>query len=252
MRPGRLDPRAGRAAVECVQTVCELARRDAIDGIVTCPLNKEAIRAAGFPFPGHTEMLADLLGVPRASVFTAFILDRLRIFFLTRHHSLREAIERIDTELVVAGLRRVDELSRQIGIAAPRIALAALNPHAGENGLLGAEEKVVLAPAVAEARRQGVDVSGPVPADAVFFQCREGRYDAVLSLYHDQGHIAAKTVDFFGTVSVTLGLPLIRASVDHGTAFDIAGKWVADARGQVAALRVAAELAPFVLARSRV
>src|SRR5579884_3252336 len=253
------SPAASRSSTWPTQPRCaragwtpEPARGGSVDGIVTCPLNKEAVHAAGFPFPGHTEMLADLLGVPRASVFTAFILDRLRIFFLTRHHSLREAIERIDTELVVAGLRRVDELSRQIGIAAPRIALAALNPHAGENGLLGAEEKVVLAPAVAEARRQGVDVSGPVPADAVFFQCREGRYDAVLSLYHDQGHIAAKTVDFFGTVSVTLGLPLIRASVDHGTAFDIAGKWVADARGQVAALRVAAELAPFVLARSRV
>jgi 4-hydroxythreonine-4-phosphate dehydrogenase len=251
VRPGGLDPRAGRAAVEYVQVACELARGGSVDGIVTCPLNKEAVHAAGFPFPGHTEMLADLLGVPRASVFTAFILDRLRIFFLTRHHSLREAIDRISTDLVVAGLRRVDELSRQIGISAPRIALAALNPHAGENGLLGGEEREVLAPAVTEARRQGIDVSGPVPADAVFFQCREGRYDAVLSLYHDQGHIAAKTVDFFGTVSVTLGLPLIRASVDHGTAFDIAGRWVADARGQIAALRVAAELAPSVRAHAR-
>jgi 4-hydroxy-L-threonine phosphate dehydrogenase PdxA len=147
---------------------------------------------------------------------------------------------------VTTSLVRIQALLRALGTPEPHLALAALNPHAGENGLLGGEEHAILEPAVVSAREAGVDVVGPVPADAVFFQCRQGRYDAVLCLYHDQGHIAAKTVDFFGTVSCTLGLPVIRTSVDHGTAYDIAGRWIAEAGGQVAATRVAAELAPLV------
>ena len=153
----------------------------------------------------------------------------------------------LTTERVTAGLVRTHELLGELGFERPHVALAALNPHAGENGLLGREENEILAPAVAAAREAGVDAVGPVPADAVFHQARQGRYDGVLSLYHDQGHIATKTVDFFGTVSCTLGLPVIRTSVDHGTAFDIAGRGIADAGGQIGALRVAAELAGRVL-----
>jgi 4-hydroxythreonine-4-phosphate dehydrogenase len=248
LRHGVVDGACGRAAVEYVERAAELARQGAVAGIVTAPLNKEAIWASGSPFPGHTEMLAELLGVAASQVFTMFVLDDLRIFFLTRHHPLREVFDHLTRERVSDGLVRTSELLRELGIEAPRVALAALNPHAGENGKLGTEEVTMLAPAVEDARRAGVDAEGPIPADAVFHRCRQGLCDAVLSLYHDQGHVAAKTVDFFGTVSCTLGLPVIRTSVDHGTAFDIAGKWIAEARGQVAAMRVAAELAPKVLA----
>jgi len=248
---GEVDARAGAAAVQYVEEACRLVRDGEVDGLVTAPINKAAIRAAGSDFPGHTEMLAALLGRENDEVFTMFVLGRLRIFFLTRHYPLAEAIGRITTERVVDALTRISALLGMLGTETPQIALAALNPHAGENGLLGREEGEILEPAVAAARSGGVDVVGPVPADAVFHQCLRGRYDAVLCLYHDQGHIAAKTVDFFGTVSCTLGLPVIRTSVDHGTAFDIAGRWIADAGGQVAATRVAAELAPRVLAATR-
>ncbi|MQA87178.1 MAG: 4-hydroxythreonine-4-phosphate dehydrogenase PdxA [Streptosporangiales bacterium] len=243
---GQVAAAYGKAAVASIELACALARERRIDAIVTAPISKEAIRAAGSPFPGHTEMLAELFGVPGDRVVTAFVLDQLRIFFLTRHHSLRDLVDLLHTGLVLRGLRRVDELLVDLGIERPKIALAALNPHAGENGLLGSEEREILEPAVRAARDEGIDATGPVPADAVFYQARHGRYDGVLSLYHDQGHIAAKTLDFFGTVSCTLGLPVIRTSVDHGTAFDIAGRGVADASGQVAAIRVAAELVPTV------
>ncbi|GAA5174073.1 4-hydroxythreonine-4-phosphate dehydrogenase PdxA [Pseudonocardia eucalypti] len=244
---GRVRGEYGAAAVESIEVTCALAREGRIDAVVTAPINKEAIRAGGSGFPGHTEMLGSLFGVPPAQVVTMFVLEKLRIFFLTRHHPLATAIAQLTTEQVRDGLLRVNELLGELGFTDPHIALAALNPHAGENGLIGSEENEILGPAVAAARARGVDAVGPVPADAVFFQARQGRYDGVLSLYHDQGHIAAKTVDFFGTVSCTLGLPVLRASVDHGTAFDIAGKGIADPGGQVAAMRVAAELAPGVL-----
>lgn len=245
IEPGVVAAASGRAAVTAVETACALVREGRLDGIVTAPLNKEAIKAAGSPYPGHTEMLGDLLGASR--VVTMFVLDKLRIFFLTRHRPLADVIADLTVGQVRDGLLRTHELLGELGYATPRVALAALNPHAGENGLLGAEERAILEPAVAAARDAGVDAHGPVPADAVFFQTRQGRYDGVVSLYHDQGHIAAKTLDFFGTVSCTLGLPVIRTSVDHGTAFDIAGRGIADAGGQARALRLAAELAPNVL-----
>lgn len=248
LRHGEVRAEYGKAAVDSIETACALARDGSVDALVTAPISKEAIRAGGSPFPGHTEMLADLFDVPKSRVLTMFVLEKMRIFFLTRHHALADAIAGLTTEQVRAGLARTGELLGEVGIAFPKVALAALNPHAGENGMLGREELDVLMPAVAAARAEGLDAVGPVPADAVFHQARYGAYDAVLSLYHDQGHIAAKTLDFFGTVSCTLGLPVLRTSVDHGTAFDIAGRGVADARGQVAAVRVASELAEGVLA----
>jgi len=243
---GAVDPQCGRAAVAYIERACELARDGDVDGIVTGPISKEAIKAGGSTFPGHTEMLADLLGVPEDDVVTMFALEQMRIFFLTRHHPLTAAIAQVTTERVHSGLVRVNELLGELGVDSPRIALAALNPHAGENGILGSEEGDILEPAVELARADGVDVTGPVPADSVFWQARQGHYDGVISLYHDQGHVAAKTVSFFGVVSVTLGLPVVRTAAEHGTAFDIAGRWIADPGGQLEAMRVAAELAPEV------
>jgi 4-hydroxythreonine-4-phosphate dehydrogenase len=242
VRFGAIDADHGRAALEWIEHACALARDGAVEGIVTGPINKEAAKAGGLKFPGHTELLADLLGADPGDVFTMFVVGKLRIFFLTRHLSLRDAIDALEEERVLNGIVRVNELLGELGVDAPRVALAALNPHAGEGGMMGDEEIRVLAPAVKRAAGDGIDVVGPVPADAVFHQGHEGRFDGVIALYHDQGHIASKTLDFFGTVSATLGLPVIRTSVDHGTAFDLAGRFEADARGQVNALRVAGEL----------
>jgi 4-hydroxythreonine-4-phosphate dehydrogenase len=242
IRFGEIDAAYGAAAASYIERAVELARAGAVDGIVTGPINKEALRASGSPYPGHTEMLAELFEVPIDEVLTMFTVERLRIFFLTRHHSLRAAIDLLEVDLVLGGLRRAQELMLELGFDAPRLAVAALNPHAGEHGLMGVEDDEIVRPAVAAARAEGIDARGPVPADAVFWSCRQGSVDAVLALYHDQGHIAAKTVDFFGTVSCTLGLPTIRAAAEHGTAFDIAGRWIADPGGQTASMLVAAEL----------
>jgi 4-hydroxythreonine-4-phosphate dehydrogenase len=242
-RHGVVDADHGRAALTYIERACELVRQRHVDGLVTGPISKEAIWAAGAKFPGHTELLADLFGVAQNKVMTMFVLSEYKIFFLTRHLSLREAIGSLTVDGTVYALTQVHAHMRSLGVRSPRLALPALNPHAGENGNLGREEIDILVPAVEQARQLGIDVAGPVPSDAVFFHARKGRYDAVLSLFHDQGHIAAKTVDFFGTVACELGLPVIRTSVDHGTAFDIAGRWVADASGQIAAMRTAAALA---------
>lgn len=241
---GKVDGDYGAAAVTYIEKAVELAIEGAVDGIVTGPINKESLKASRSPFPGHTEMLASLFEVPIGDVLTMFTVERLRIFFLTRHHSLRDAIDLVDRDLVLHGLRRVDAMMRTLSFAEPRISVAALNPHGGEHGLMGTEDDEHVAPAVAAAREEGIDARGPVPADSVFWQCRKGSTDAVLSLYHDQGHIAAKTLDFFGTVSCTLGLPVVRTAAEHGTAFDIAGQWRADPGGQIASMLVAAELAP--------
>jgi 4-phospho-D-threonate 3-dehydrogenase / 4-phospho-D-erythronate 3-dehydrogenase len=247
VRFGAIDSEQGRACLEWIECACALARDGAVEGIVTGPINKEAAKAGGLKFPGHTELLADLLGADPDDVYTMFVVGKLRIFFLTRHLSLRDAIDALEVERVHAAIVRVSSLLGELGVESPQVALAALNPHASEHGMMGDEEERVLEPAVEAAKGDGVDVVGPVPADAVFHQGHEGRFDGVIALYHDQGHIAAKTLDFFGTVSATLGLPVIRTSVDHGTAYDLAGRWEADARGQINALRVGAELAPGAL-----
>jgi 4-phospho-D-threonate 3-dehydrogenase / 4-phospho-D-erythronate 3-dehydrogenase len=247
VRFGEIDAGHGRAALQWIEHACALARDRAVEGMVTGPINKEAAKAGGLKHPGHTELLADLLGADPDDVYTMFVIGALRIFFLTRHLSLRDAIAALEEDRVHSAIVRVGELLGDLGVERPRVALAALNPHAGEGGMMGDEEIRILSPAVKRAREDGIDAAGPVPADAVFHQAHEGRFDGVIALYHDQGHIAAKTLDFFGTVSATLGLPVIRTSVDHGTAYDLAGRFEADARGQVAALRVAAELAPGAL-----
>ncbi len=241
LRWGRVQASAGAAAGQFVERAVQEILAGRADALATAPIHKEALWRAGYRYPGHTEMLGALTGSP--DPLTMFVVRTLRIFFLTRHLPLREAIEQVRRDRIVALLPRIAAALRPLGIARPRLAVAALNPHAGEGGALGREDQEEIAPAVAEARHAGLDVEGPVPADAVFARALEGRYDAVLALYHDQGHIAAKTVDFYGAVSVTLGLPFIRTSVDHGTAFDIAGRGVARADSMKAAILLAAALA---------
>jgi 4-phospho-D-threonate 3-dehydrogenase / 4-phospho-D-erythronate 3-dehydrogenase len=242
-RYGAVTQENGAAAVAYIEKACDLVRRHAVAALVTGPISKEATWKAGSTFPGHTEMLTSLLGVESPEdVMTMFYLKNYKIFFLTRHLSLREAIAAITVDATASALHVVARHMRELGVSRPRIAVPALNPHAGENGKLGSEENAILVPAVERARRDGLDVTGPVAADAVFYQASTGRFDAVLSLFHDQGHIAAKTQDFFGTVTCQLGLPTIRTSVDHGTAFDIAGSWTANPEAQQAALSAAIEL----------
>lgn len=239
---GAVSEIAGRSAVAAIEAATRLALDGHVRGIVTAPISKEAIWRAGVSDLGHTELLARLTGSARA--VTMFVVRGLKIFFATRHCSLAEAVGRLDRDLIGAAIADAHLALTVLGIDSPRLAVAALNPHGGEGGKFGREEIDEIAPAVEEARSRGKDVVGPVPADSVFHLGLNGRYDGVVSLYHDQGHIAAKTVDFGGTVSVTMGLPILRTSVDHGTAFDIAGRGVASAEAMRAALRVADELAP--------
>lgn len=236
---GTVAANTGADSVRYVETGSNMARAGVIDAIVTAPINKEAMRAAGVADAGHTEILGRLNGVV---VQTMFVVDRMRIFFLTRHLSLKDAIAAMSSDLLLALLDHAYEELIAMGIPKPKIAVAGLNPHAGDGGLFGDEEEVHLKPAIATARQRGLDVVGPIGADSIFHQALQGRYDAVVSLYHDQGHIAAKTYDFHRTVSVTTGLPFIRTSVDHGTAFDIAYQGIADPTNIIEAIRVAIEL----------
>jgi len=238
---GKIQATAGAAAGQFIERAVQETLAGRADALATAPINKEALWRAGYRYLGHTEMLGALTGSP--DPLTMFAVRNMRIFFLTRHMSLREAVAEVKRDRLAAILPRIVGELRTLGFDRPRIAVAALNPHAGEGGALGKEDLEEIAPAVQDARGQGWQVDGPVPADAVFAQALDGRYDAVLALYHDQGHIAAKTLDFHGAVSVTLALPFIRTSVDHGTAFDIAGKGLARAESMAAAILMAGDLA---------
>ncbi len=240
LRWGKIQSTAGAAAGQFIERAVQEARAGHIDALATAPIHKEALWRAGYRYLGHTEMLSALADSP--DPLTMFQVRTLRIFFLTRHMALKQAVEMVTQERITAILPRIERALRALGVEHPRIAVAALNPHAGEGGEFGVEDLEQVAPAVAAARQEGIQAEGPIPADAVFAHALEGRYDAVLALYHDQGHIAAKTVDFHGAVSVTLGLPFIRTSVDHGTAFDIAGRGVARADSMVAAILAAGDL----------
>ena len=239
LRVGQVQGEAGQAAFQYVQRSTEMALAGTIDAVATAPVNKEALRLGRVPYLDHTAMLAGLTGC--RDLLTMFAVQRMKIFFATRHVSLRQACGEITADAVFATLVKADAALRRFGWLEARIAVAALNPHGGEHGLFGDEEMTALRPAVARAQEGGINAYGPIPADTVFHLCQRGDFDAVLSLYHDQGHIAAKTFDFERTVSVTTGLPFVRTSVDHGTAFDIAGKGVASAVSMAEAIRVAAE-----------
>ncbi|MDH7570330.1 MAG: 4-hydroxythreonine-4-phosphate dehydrogenase PdxA [Armatimonadota bacterium] len=240
IQPGVVQAVCGKAADAFVRRACELGLAGQVDAICTAPIQKEALRAAGVPHVGHTEMLAEYLGAP--DPLTLFLTGRLRIFFLSRHLSLRQAVDYVTRDRVLEMLRRVHQAMTDFGFAAPTIAVAALNPHASDGGLFGDEEAVHLIPAVEAARAEGIHAVGPIGADSVFHQALEGQYDCVLSLYHDQGHIASKTRDFYGTVTATLRLPVLRTSVDHGTAFDIAWQGKASAVSMEAAILAAVEM----------
>ena len=241
VRPGAASAAGGRAAFEVIRRAAADAQAGRIDAIATGPINKTAFRLAGLPWRGHTDLLAHLTGA--ADVAMMFHADRLRVVLATVHIPLaevpaqltRQRMERT-IELAAAGLPR-------FGFPAPRLAVAGLNPHAGEQGLMGSEDEQVLRPAIDAQRARGIDVAGPLPADTVFVRAVNGEFDAVVACYHDQGLIPVKLLAFGNAVNVTLGLPIVRTSVDHGTAYDIAGKGVADPSSMVAAVRLAAQLA---------
>ena len=235
---GTVQAEAGQAAYACIERAHELCTQGICDAVATAPINKESLKTANVPYIGHTEIFAGLTGAH--DPLTMFETTGLRIFFLTRHLSLRQACDQVTEARVLDYIRRCTAALRNIGIANGTLAVAGLNPHSGEHGLFGTEEMDAIAPAVVKAKTEGYLVEGPVSADSVFHQAHIGKFAAVLSLYHDQGHIAAKTLDFHRTISVTHGLPYLRTSVDHGTAFDIAWKGVADPISMQEATRLAA------------
>jgi len=238
---GKVSAMAGRAAVEYIVRAVELALAREVDAIATGPINKEAINLAGYDYIGHTEILADLTKTQRCT--TMLVAGPLRVTHVTRHVPLRQVADLITKEKVLETILVTADGLRQFGIEHPRLGVAALNPHGGEGGLLGREEIKEIAPAVEEARRLGIDARGPYPADSIFFRAIAGEFDSVVAMYHDQGHIPVKVHDFEGSVTVTLGLPIVRTSVDHGTAFDIAWKGVASPRSLIEAIKLAAQLA---------
>ncbi|GLZ13917.1 4-hydroxythreonine-4-phosphate dehydrogenase [Actinomadura sp. NBRC 104425] len=239
---GELSPAAGEAAYQYVRVASELAMAGKAQAICTAPLNKEALHAAGHRYPGHTELLAELTGVPEVSMMLA--TDTVRVIHVTTHIGLIDAIERIDDGLVERTVRRGHDTLVAAGVERPRIAVCGINPHAGENGLFGrGEEEEKIVPALERLRAEGVDARGPLPADTVFFRAGRGDFDLVVAMYHDQGHGPVKILGLEAGVNITVGLPVIRTSVDHGTAFDIAGTGKADAGSMVEAMRQAARLA---------
>ena len=238
---GRVDARAGRAAYDAIVRAIDLASARRIAAIVTAPIHKEALSAAGIGFPGHTEILADRTGTKDFGMM--LVNEELRVVLVSIHVSLAEAIRRVTHDSVCRTIRLAESGVRAFGIAAPRIAVAGLNPHAGEGGLFGREDIEIIAPAVATMQRQGIDVSGPYAPDTIFMRARNGEFDIVVAQYHDQGLIPVKYLGIEAGVNVTVGLPIVRTSVDHGTAFDIAGKGIADARSLEAAFNAALQLA---------
>ena len=238
---GELDARAGDAAFRYLERATRLASAGRVAAIATAPLNKEAMHLAGHGYPGHTEILADLTGTEDYAMM--LVTDELKVIHVSTHVSLKEAIERAQPERELAVIRLAHESMRRLGVERPRVAVAGLNPHAGENGLFGKEDLEKIRPAVKAALAEGVDASGPWAPDTVMMRARQGYFDVVVVQYHDQGHIPIKLMGFDTGVNVTVGLPFFRTSVDHGTAFDIAGTGKADHASLKAALDLARSLA---------
>jgi 4-hydroxythreonine-4-phosphate dehydrogenase len=234
---GQIDARAGRAAYDYIRAGIDLALQKRIRAVVTAPINKEALRLADIHYPGHTEILADFSGTKD---FAMMLMNNdLRVILVTIHVSLREAIEQLTIESELTIIQLAHRAMIQLGIVRPRIAVAGLNPHAGEHGLFGSEDEEIIQPAIQQAQVEGIDVSGPWPGDTVFMHARQGRFDIVVAQYHDQGLIPVKYLGVDEGVNITVGLPFVRTSVDHGTAFDIAGT----GKASHASLRVAVEQA---------
>ncbi len=241
LRYGKPDRACGEAMVRYIKEAVKRARDGELDAITTCPINKKAMSEAGYSFPGHTELLAHLTETP--SVAMMFLGSKWRIVLATIHLPLKDVSRWIRKDHILSILRLTEEgMKKYFGISHPKIAILGLNPHCGEEGLLGEEEKKEILPAIAEAKRLGMDVDGPFPADSFFNMSGRYSFDAVVAMYHDQGLIPVKMLDFKEAVNFTLGLPFIRTSVDHGTAYDIAGKGIADPTNLVKAILAAANL----------
>ena len=237
---GKLDARGGDAAFRCIERAVRDAESGAIGCIVTAPINKEALNLAGHHYDGHTGMLAALTG--QKSAFMLLASERLKVIHVSTHVSLKTAIDRATPERILATIRAGNDHLKRIGYDAPRIAVAGINPHCGENGLFGTEDDLQVVPAVALARAEGIDVVGPISADTLYYRAYSGAFDLVVAQYHDQGHIPIKLVAFDTAVNVSLGLPIDRTSVDHGTAFDIAGTGKANHVNMISAIAYARRL----------
>lgn len=239
---GKVNGMCGKAAYEYIVESIRLANEGKVDAVATTPINKEALKAGGIEFIGHTEIFGALTGT--ADPLTMFETNGMRVFFLTRHVSLRKMLDMITKERIKDYVKRCLEALKRLGVEDGTMAIAGLNPHCGEHGLFGDEEVNEIMPAIEELQAEGYPITGPIGADSVFHQAAQGRYNSVLSLYHDQGHIATKTLDFDKTIAVTNGMPILRTSVDHGTAFDIAGTGEAGDVSMVEAILLAAKYSP--------
>jgi 4-hydroxythreonine-4-phosphate dehydrogenase len=238
---GQLNARAGQAAYDFITRAIDLTLAGEADGIVTAPLQKEGLRAAGLPYPGHTEILAERCGVSEFAM--VLCVPGLAVAHVTLHMALRDVFDHLTPQAVCEKARLLDGLQRSLLGRQPRIGVAALNPHGSDGGLFGDEEERIVAPGVALAQQEGLKVTGPWSADTLFVRAKEGEFDGVVALYHDQGHIALKLFGRGRLVNVSVGLPIVRTSVAHGTAYDIAGRGVAESSSLVEAVRVAARLA---------
>ena len=239
---GKVNGMCGKAAYEYIAKCIELANEGKVDAVATTPINKESLRAGGINYIGHTEIFGALTGTE--DPLTMFETNGMRVFFLTRHVSLREMLDMITKDRIIDYVKRCMKAFEKLGVTDGTMAIAGLNPHSGEHGLFGWEEVNEIMPAIEELQAEGYQVVGPIGADSVFHQAAQGRYNSVLSLYHDQGHIATKTLDFEKTIAITNGMPILRTSVDHGTAFDIAGKGIVSAVSMIEAILLAAKYAP--------
>lgn len=237
---GRVDAAAGHAATMYVRAAADLALKGSVGAIVTSALNKEAMNLAGHHYDGHTGLLAEVCGAPGATMM--LVADRLRVSHVSTHVPLRVAIDRVQPERILRVLELTRDAVRRLGIAQPRLAVAGLNPHAGENGLFGDEEQTRIAPAIEQARAAGMDVHGPFAGDTIFYRTLQGEFDGAVAMYHDQGHVAAKMLGIWRGVNVTLGLPIIRTSVEHGTDFGNAGTGRGDPRSLIEAIKLAATM----------
>jgi 4-hydroxythreonine-4-phosphate dehydrogenase len=244
--PGQVNARAGQAAYDFLCTAIDWVSQGEADGIVTAPLHKEGLRAAGLPYPGHTEILAERTRTPQFGMVlyarTDVLPHGLAVVHVTLHMALRDVFRHLSEMAIYEKIRLLDDLLRRLHGQRPRLAVAALNPHASDGGLFGDEEAYLIQPAVLRAGRAGFDVSGPWPADTLFVRARAGEFDGIIAMYHDQGHIALKLLGGRHAVNISVGLPLVRTSVAHGTAYDIAGKGIADPGSLIEAARVAKQL----------
>lgn len=240
LQPGVVQQQAGDLAYRCVRRASELAMAGEVKAIATAPLNKEALHLAGHHYPGHTELLAHLTNSPDYAM--VLYTDKLKVIHITTHIALRKFLDTLNQQRIKTVINIADTFLKRVGYTEPRIAVAGVNPHAGENGLFGDEEINIVGPAIAAMKAEGYNVSGPCPPDTVFMQCHEGMYDIVVAMYHDQGHIPLKLLGFYDGVNITAGLPFIRTSADHGTAFNIAWTGKANPESMTVSIQLAMQI----------